>query len=74
MMAYIQLSLYGIPAKVILGDSLAWRFSKVLYTPFYFVNGLDQKLKRLDNEVKTEIIRPTKLIEPIQLNLFLRFK
>lgn len=45
MMAYIQLSLYGIPARVILGDSLAWKFSKVLYTPFYFVNGVKWKLK-----------------------------
>ena len=45
MMAYIQLSLYGIPARVILGDSLAWKFSKMLYTPIYFVNGLEWKLK-----------------------------
>ena len=33
MMAYVQLSLYGVPARVMLGDSLAWKFSKVLYTP-----------------------------------------
>lgn len=45
MMAYIQLSLYGIPARVMLGDSLAWKFSKVLYTSFYFVNGFEWKLK-----------------------------
>ena len=50
MMAYIQLSLYGIPARVMFGDSLAWKFSKVLYTPFYFVNGVEWKLKKINNK------------------------
>lgn len=68
MMAYIQLSLYGIPARVMLGDSLAWKFSKILYTPFYFVNGFEWKLKRL--EEKSELKTAIKGIEPTQLNLF----
>ncbi len=67
MMAYIQLSLYGIPAKVMLGDSLAWKFSKVLYTPFYFVNGFEWKLRRQNDRVKTQTVRK---IEPMQLSLF----
>lgn len=67
MMAYIQLSLYEIPARVMLGDSLAWKFSKVLYTPFYFLNGFEWKLKQLNTEIKTPTI---KKIEPLQLNLF----
>ena len=67
MMAYIQLSLYGIPAKVMLGDSIAWKFSKVLYTPFYFVNGFEWKLRRQSDRVKTQTVRK---IEHIQLNLF----
>lgn len=67
MMSYIQLSLYGIPARVMLGDSLACKFSKVLYTPFYFMNGVEWKLKRLNDEIKTPTI---KKIEPMQLNLF----
>lgn len=67
MMAYIQLSLYGISARVMLGDSLALKFSKVLYTPFYFVNGFEWKLKRSNNETKTPTI---KKLEPMQLNLF----
>jgi hypothetical protein len=33
-MTYIQLSLLGIPAKVIRGDSIAMRYFEVLYTPF----------------------------------------
>ena len=70
MMAYIQLSLYGIPARVMLGDSLAWKFSKVLYTPIYFVNGLVWKLKRLKTTDKSLPIQTIKQVEPMQLNLF----
>lgn len=66
MMAYVQLSLYGMPARVMLGDSLAWKFSKVLYTPFYFVNGFEWKLKQY---VKKEILRPTSNFNT-QLKLF----
>lgn len=66
MMAYIQLSLYGIPARVMLGDSLAWKFSKVLYTPFYFVNGFEWKLK--DNTDKISNRNFTELSK--QLTLF----
>ena len=67
MMSYIQLALYGIPARVMLGDSLAWKFSKVLYTPFYFVNGFEWKLRRQNDRVKTQTVRK---IEPMQLSLF----
>ncbi len=45
MMACIQLSLLGVGARVIHGDSLTLNFHKVLYTPFYFVNGVGWKLK-----------------------------
>lgn len=57
MMAYIQLSLYGISARVMLGDSLAWKFSKVLYTPFYFVNGFRWKLTEQNDKAKTNSIQ-----------------
>lgn len=72
MMAYIQLSLYGVPARVMLGDSLAWKFSKVIYTPMYLINGFEWKLKRLEEklEIKSVEIKPAKLIKPMQLNLF----
>lgn len=45
MMTYIQLSLLGVGARVMQGDSLAWKFQQILYTPFYFVNGFHWKLK-----------------------------
>ncbi len=60
-MAYIQLSILGIPA----GDTLAWKFQKVLYTPLYFVNGFEYKLKHQQQEQKKPVIVGMK-----QLNLF----
>lgn len=67
MMSYIQLSLYGIPARVMLGDSLAWKFQRVLYTPFYFLRGIEIKLK----QSKQESIKPIQQINTdTQLKLF----
>ena len=64
-MAYIQLSILGIPARVMLGDTLAWKFQKVLYTPLYFVNGFEYKLKHQQQEHQKPVI-----VEMKQLNLF----
>ena len=55
MMAYIQLSLLGVGAKVIHGDSLTLNFHKVLYTPFYFVNGVGWKLKLQNKASNNEL-------------------
>jgi hypothetical protein len=37
-MAYIQISLYGIAAKVIHGDTLRMKIFQELFTPVYFIN------------------------------------
>ena len=66
-MTYVQLSLLGIPAKVVQGDSLSLKFQQVLYTPFYFVNGFQVKMKQ--RYVKKEILRPTSNLNT-QLKLF----
>lgn len=55
MMSYIQLSLLGVSAKVIHGDSLTLDFHKVLYTPFYFVNGFEWKLKKQNKIVNNQL-------------------
>ena len=66
-MTYIQLSLLGISARVVQGDSLSLKFQQVLYTPFYFVNGFQVKMKQ--RYVKKEILRPTSNLNT-QLKLF----
>ena len=66
-MAYIQLSLYGIPAKVIRGDSLTLRFFEVLYTPFYFLSNFEYKLWRRKQDI---IENKPKIEQATQLTLF----
>ncbi|RAI09428.1 MAG: hypothetical protein DKM24_08560 [Candidatus Melainabacteria bacterium] len=67
-MAYIQLSILGIPARVMLDDTLAWKFQKVLYTPFYFLNSFEYKLKYQQQELEKPAI-----VEMKQLSLFSMF-
>jgi hypothetical protein len=45
-MAYVQLSLLGIPAVVIHGNSLALEERSRWYTPLHFVGGWDWRLQR----------------------------
>ncbi|MFT2793857.1 hypothetical protein ACMV5I_28085 [Serratia sp. T13T92] len=42
-MAFIQLSLLGIPAEVITGNALTLKCSRVRYTPVYYINGWEQR-------------------------------
>lgn len=70
-MAYLQLSLYGIPARVLLGDTIAYKFSKLLYTPMYFINGFSWKLKEKEQaEIKSEQEVIKEVVEMKQLSLF----
>ena len=70
-MTYIQLSLLGISAKVVQGDSLSLKFQQVLYTPFYFLNGIEYKLKTQKlSENKLKLEKEDKPNISIQLSLF----
>lgn len=44
-MAFIQLSLLGIPAEVVTGNTLSMSFSRVRYTPVYYLNEWDKKFE-----------------------------
>ena len=70
-MAYLQLSLYGIPAKVMLGDTLAYKFSQIIYTPMFFINGFSWRLKECEQaETKSEQEIIKEVVEMKQLTLF----
>lgn len=44
-MCYLQLSLWGVPAKVIIGNSLTLEKRDEMYTPAYYLGNWDYKLK-----------------------------
>ncbi len=62
-MAYLQLSLLGIAAKVQLGDSLSLKVKETLYTPMFFINGFYRRLKEFKE------IEEVQSGEPVQLRL-----
>lgn len=65
-MAFIQLSLLGIPAKVITGNALTTKFTRVRYTPIYYINEWEGRLalrqsvetlaKIMQQETKTAVL------------------
>ncbi|MCU6190545.1 SAM-dependent methyltransferase [Enterobacter bugandensis] len=44
-MAFIQLSLLGIPAKVVTGNTLTLKANRVRYTPVYYFNDWQERLE-----------------------------
>lgn len=68
-MAMIQLSLCGIPAKVVLGNTLSLEVRDVFTTPFHHLGFWDGKLRRADEahpapEVSSPVVAPTPPPEP----------
>lgn len=63
-MAYIQLSLLHIPATVIVGDSLAMRFSDQWHTLAHVMGGWFTKLRRAGKEAKAERPMPVPAMVP----------
>ena len=71
-MTYIQLSLLGIPAKVIWGDSLSMRYNEVLYTSFFFLGDFKQKIENREriNNLQEAVSEDTAINTGNQLKLF----
>ena len=53
-MAFIQLSLLGIPAEVVTGNALTMQFNRVRYTPVYYINNFE---KRLEEQRRIAVMR-----------------
>lgn len=53
-MAFIQLSLLGIPAEVVTGNTLTMQLNRVRYTPVYYINNFE---KRLDDQRRINAMR-----------------
>lgn len=53
-MSFIQLSLLGIPAQVVTGNSLTLECSRARYTPVYYINNFE---KRLDDQRRISAMR-----------------
>lgn len=45
MMCYLQLSLWNIPAQIIVGNTLSMEYREQYFTPAHYTNGWDEKLR-----------------------------
>ena len=61
LMCYIQLTLWNVPAQVIVGDTLRMKFREILYTPAHRMFNWEYKLKKqqknINNEEKKVIVK-----------------
>lgn len=73
-MAYIQLSLLGVPAVVRVGNSLSMQMREVWYTPAHIMGGWTQKLASRRGQVPEPVQEAETMYEqePQQLTLFER--
>jgi len=78
LMCYLQLSLWNVPAQVIVGNALSNEIREVFYTPAYYMFGWDTKLRvhsfmerigKLKNELPTEPAKIENIIEQIAVPL-----
>lgn len=80
LMCYIQLSLWNVPAEVIVGNTLSWDIREVWYTPAHHLGLWKYRLRRKEGstevapapKVRTpeparEKLKPAPLITPTQL-------
>jgi len=61
-MAYIQLSLLGVPATVVLGDTLANTCNRALATPVHFIELWEYRLRRNDKSDQKENVADDQLV------------
>ncbi len=55
LMCYLQLSLWHVPAEVVIGNSLTMEVRQKLYTPAHYMGGWDMRLHcRQANELLTQ--------------------
>ena len=62
LMCYIQLSLWNVPAEVIVGNTLSWEIREVWYTPAHHLGLWKYRLRR--KEGSTEVAPAPKEQEP----------
>jgi type I restriction-modification system DNA methylase subunit len=78
-MAYLQMSLYGVPAVIVHGDSLTVEEWSAWYTPIYLANGWEWRrhcnTTNTDGKMPASVVEPSEIMTPViekdeQMSLF----
>ena len=54
LMCYIQLSLWNVPAQIVIGNSLSMEYREILYTPAHYMLDWEYKLRKQKKELAEE--------------------
>ena len=65
LMCYLQLSLWHVPAQVIVGNTLSMKFQEVFYTPAHYLGFWEHKIRKRDKKnTKTKETKKSENVEP----------
>ena len=67
LMCYLQLSLWHIPAVVIVGNTMAMEAREVFYTPAHYLGPWEYRLRRRDDEESAQEETPSQIQEEISV-------
>ena len=64
LMCYIQLSLWNVPAEVIVGNTLSWDIREVWYTPAHHLGLWKYRLRRKENSTEVAPVPKEQALDP----------
>lgn len=70
LMCYVQLTLWNVPAEVIVGDTLKWEHREVWYTPAHHLGFWANRLKNRETPEKSETAEPAPEAEETEYQTF----
>ena len=65
LMCYVQLSLWNVPAEVIVGNTLSWDIREVWYTPAHHLGLWKYRLRRKEDSTEVAPARKEQSPEPV---------
>lgn len=68
LMCYVQLSLWNVPAEVIVGNTLTWQHREVWYTPAYYLGSWQIKLATHEVAQQFFVSDPDRLVQDTSID------
>jgi len=65
LMCFVQLSLWHVPAQIIVGDTLRWQHREVWHTPAHYMGFWNAKLARRANEQALQTVACAQVSKPL---------
>ena len=67
-MCYVQLSLWNVPAQVIVGDTLKWELREIWYSPAHHLGNWSYKLSKKSERSKADTTKQEEVPRAAELH------